>query len=247
MQILRTLAAVLSLSLVACAGGAPDHATSPANPSRTAIHARPVSPTPTPRVVPTAAPDRDRQRAALRARRQHHLEVLASYRAAGVFPINTSTPGDGHFLIDDRGTLCAVANLIATDGHRDQIVAAAQIDNGLRFGELSSGPFVDWILTSGFSQEEIARIQAPAPYVGNDPELILEPMAQPPVIAANLATARWLEAIEQALRADEAGLEVALDRLAGRPELVASLFAAPSSQPVVATASVRFASPPPAR
>lgn len=203
---------------------------------------------------PTAAPVVRRSpsdaelRAALVARRAHHLDVLRAYREAGVFPINTTVPGDGHFLIDEHGTLCAVANLIAQDGHKDLIVVAARTDNGLLFGDVKGGPIHDWILTSGFTQEEIARIQVPAPYVGDQPTIQpddpVEPAPQPepsPIELASAKVSAYLLAIESELRGN-AGIDTALARLQAHPELIAQVL---SPVPGPAVAAVHFAAPPP--
>ena len=203
----------------------------------------------TPAAEPTSvsvvhhAPSEADLRAALIARRQHNLDVLRAYREAGVFPINTTVPGEGHFLIDDFGTLCAVANLIAQDGHRDLIVVASRTDNALLFGEIKSGPFHDWILTSGLTQEEIARIQAPAPYVGPEPEIRPQDPINPepsPIELANAQVRDYLIAIEAELRSN-AGIDTALARIEMHPELVAQVLDG-TPGPAVAT---RFAQPPP--
>lgn len=223
--------ALLSVSAAACA-----RAAAPA-----------VEPAPAP--VVRRSPSEAEIRAALVARRAHHLDVLRAYREAGVFPINTTVPGDGHFLIDDHGTLCAVANLIAEDGHRDLIVVASRTDNGLLFGDVKSGPIHDWILTSGFTQEEIARIQVPAPYVGEQPVIVpddpVEPRPEPapsPVELANAKVSAYLLAIEAELRTG-AGIDTALARLQSHPDLVARVLA---DAPAPAVVAVRFAQPPPA-
>lgn len=164
-----------------------------------------------------AASAGDDPRTILRARRQHHLDVLRAYRDAGVFPLNTSLAGDGHFLIDARGTLCAVANLIAQDGLRPLVVQAAGENNALLFAEVQDGPFHDWILTSGFTREEIARIQAPAPPVADFPEVTPSPRL---VAAANRRVTAYLAAVERALRDEtDAGLDLAIRRLAARQDL----------------------------
>jgi hypothetical protein len=223
--------ALLSVSAAACARAAAPVA----EPTQVAV----VHPAPTDAEL----------RAALVARRAHHLDVLRAYRDAGVFPINTTVPGDGHFLIDEHGTLCAVANLIAQDGHKDLIVIAARTDNGLLFGDVKSGPIHDWILTSGFTQEEIARIQVPAPYVGDQPVVQpddpIQPAPQPepsPIELANAKVSAYLLAIESELRAN-AGIDTALARLQAHPELIADLM---WSQPGPAVVAVHFAEPPPA-
>jgi hypothetical protein len=242
---MRTLPALLAavLSLAACVhDGAP--ATREATAARPVAHA--VAAGAQAPAMPPAAPSRDQLRAALRARRQHHLDVLHAYREAGIFPINRDTPGDGHYLIDPSGTLCAVANLIAQDGHMDLIAAASQNDNALLFGDVHDGPLMAWILTSGFSQEEIARIQVPAPYVGDEP-MIPEPAEDPAVLAANQKVSAYLTDIEATLRANQdAGIELAVSRLLDHPDLAFAMLApAPTTEPVV-TADARFATPPPA-
>jgi hypothetical protein len=221
--------ALLSVSAAACATAA-----APA-----------AEPQPVP-VVHCSPSDSD-LRAALIARRSHHLDVLRAYREAGVFPINTTIPGEGHFLIDDLGTLCAVANLIAQDGNRDLIVVASRTDNALLFGNVKSGPIHDWILTSGFTQEEIARIQAPAPYVGEQPTIRPDDPVQPnpepsPIELANAKVSAYLLAIEAELR-ENAGIDTALARLQAHPDLMAAVL---NDVPGPAVASVRFAQPPPA-
>jgi hypothetical protein len=152
-------------------------------------------------------------------------------------------PGEGHFLIDDFGTLCAVANLIAQDGNRDLILVASRTDNGLLFGDVKSGPIHDWILTSGFTHEEMARIQVPAPYVGPEPEIRPQDPINPEPSPIELASAQvrdYLIAIEAELQSG-AGIDTALARLESHPELVARVLGGANS-PAVAT---RFAQPPP--
>ncbi len=222
--------ALLSVSAVACSRAA-------ATPT--------AEPTPAP--VVRRSPSDAELRAALVARRSHHLDVLRAYRDAGVFPINTTVVGDGHFLIDDNGTLCAVANLIAQDGHKDLIVVASRTDNGLLFGDVKSGPIHDWILTSGFTQEEIGRIQVPAPYVGDQPVVQpddpIQPAPEPsPIELANAKVSAYLLAIESELRAN-AGIDTALARLQAHPELIAQVL---SPEPGPAVAAIHFAEPPPA-
>jgi hypothetical protein len=225
--------ALLSVSAAACA-----RAAAPA-----------AEPTPAP--VVRRSPSDAELRAALVARRTHHLDVLRAYHEAGVFPINTTVPGDGHFLIDEHGTLCAVANLIAKDGHEDLILVAARTDNGLLFGDVKSGPIHDWILTSGFTQEEIARIQVPAPYIGDQPQVRpddpVEPAPAPapepepaPVELASAKVRAYLLAIEAELRGN-AGVDLALARLQEHPELIAEVLRA---EPGPAVAAIRFAAPP---
>jgi hypothetical protein len=186
-------------------------------------------------IVEQKSPTSAELRAALVARRQHNLAVLRAYREAGQFPRNFTVEGDGHFLIDGRGVLCAVANLIAMDGHRDRIVSASAENNGLLFAEVKSGFFHDWILTSGFTSEEISRIQAPAPPI-SEHDLIVDPDAA--VLAADAVVRDYLIAVEAEL-GQGAGIELALARLDGRADLIAELMS-----PTPTVASLRFAQPP---
>ncbi|HUS67920.1 MAG TPA: hypothetical protein VMZ28_25465 [Kofleriaceae bacterium] len=203
-----------------------------------------------------SAPSRAAIRAALAARRAHHLEVLHAYRTTGIFPHNSTQPGEGHFLIDPRGVLCAVANLIAQDGHRDLIDDASRTDNGLLFASVERGPFHDWILSSGFTREEIGRIQVPAPYVGPMPEELIpvqpgpepapapRPIAVDPFAAADMQVAAYLDAIESTLRAStDAALDLAVAALAERPDLAVAIVRDPAPAPD-AVATIRFAQPP---
>jgi hypothetical protein len=62
---------------------------------------------------------------------------------------------------DDDGRLCAVANLIHADGRDDLVDDVAAHDNDLQIADVHDGPLYDWVLDSGLTQEELARIQLP--------------------------------------------------------------------------------------
>ena len=94
------------------------------------------------------------------------VERLEAYAAAGRFPLNLTQPTPSHQLKDSNGTYCAVANLVVQDGLGDEIDARSKTDNALLFGDVKDGQLYSWILTSGLTQEEVAAIQAPAPYTG---------------------------------------------------------------------------------
>lgn len=235
----RTLRAglvCLALSLVAGSAAAAPTATSGAGPASAGVE---------------KVPSRAQVRAALLARRRHNLAVLHAYRVAGVFPINTTQPGEGHFLVDAHGTFCAVANLIVRDGHRDLIMAASRRNNALLFGDVKDGAIRDWILTSGFTQAEIARIQVPAPYVER-PRPPIQPPKLDPIARANRSVSRYLAGIERTLRMQEkTGLDQAVDVLMVRPDLAVALVhpVGPATGTRVAEArpARHFAAPPPAR
>ena len=80
---------------------------------------------------------------------------------AGVFPINDVQPGALNVFMGPSGHLCAVANLMAFDGEGAMVDATAAATNYVRLADVHEGALYDWILASGFTQEEIARIQEP--------------------------------------------------------------------------------------
>lgn len=115
---------------------------------------------------PTPAPDRASPdpaavRATLAERRRAHLDELRRYVAAGEFPVNTYQPGFLNVFQDGEGHLCAVANLMRFDGELEMVQATAASTNFVALRDVHEGPLHDWILASGFTQEEIAMIQEP--------------------------------------------------------------------------------------
>jgi len=100
-------------------------------------------------------------RAQLAARRKTQIERLHAYAANGVFPKNRVSQMPLNVFRDEDGHLCAVANLVELDGKHALVDQTAKTNNFVRVAEQSSGELHDWVLTSGFTKEEIARIQAP--------------------------------------------------------------------------------------
>lgn len=115
-----------------------------------------------------ARAERQRVRAELASARRRHLGMLRRYANAMAFPVNTYEPGMLNVFVDDDGHICAAANLIARDGQRDLVQRTAAQDNYLRLAEVVGGPLMDWMLSSGFTQEEIARIQEPYMYIDEE-------------------------------------------------------------------------------
>lgn len=162
-------------------------------------------------------------RAKLATHREEQIARLEAYAAAGTFPLNVTSAAPLHQLKDASGTYCAVANLAVKDGLQDVIDAESKTHNDLLFGELKDGQLYSWILTSGLTQEELAQIQAPAPYVG-DGEMgpIPQPMPGPvPTVPAKELQAKLdlqahFRAMEAQLTANtDASLDVAANRLEG--------------------------------
>lgn len=167
------------------------------------------------------ARERARVRAELASARRRHLGMLRRYANAMAFPVNTYEPGMLNVFVDDEGHICAAANLIARDGQRDLVQRTAAQDNYLRLAEVVGGPLMDWMLSSGFTQEEIARIQEPYEYIDE---------AQPPRDAQRALEAEkqrvrmvLLQVARELERTTDASLEVATERL-----LAARAAAAPT-------------------
>ena len=112
--------------------------------------------------------DSKTMREQLAARRSEKIARLHAYAAKGVFPRNVVSKMPINVFRDGDGHLCAVANLVDLDGKHALVDQTARTDNFVRVAEQSSGELHDWVLTSGFTKEEIARIQAPYMPVQND-------------------------------------------------------------------------------
>jgi hypothetical protein len=159
----------------------------------------------------TRLPEPAAVRAQLAARRTVHLGRLLAYADAGVFPANDVRPGPLNVFIDRAGHLCAAANLMALDGQRALVVAAASDDNFVVLGNVKSGALYDWMLASGFTQEEIAMIQEPY-------------MFEPDPQAEQQRLQGVLRGVHAVLQANtDKSLDLAVARLTARPDLVASL------------------------
>ncbi len=216
-----TLATALALIVGACGQTPP--------PAQPVAHNDPVV-APAPEPDPAPAVDLVAVRDALAARRQVNLDRLLAYANAGVFPLNRHSDGPLNVMIDEDGHICAAANLIALDGHEDLVRAMAAKNNFVVLRDVHSGPIYDWMMTSGFTQEEIAMIQEPYMPIVEEPAP--EPN-QPPVIAQDWATkerARLqgvLRGVHSVLVANsDKSLGLAMQRLEAQPALMASFATA---------------------
>lgn len=95
----------------------------------------------------------------LRSRRERHIEHLYEYVEARVFPENSYVEGRTPVFRDAKGTTCAVAYLMLRSGAGDLVDSIARSRNFIRVMEIQEGPALDWILSSGLTQEECALIQ----------------------------------------------------------------------------------------
>jgi len=105
------------------------------------------------------------------ARRRAALDHLAGYRRAGVFPRRTEDafPGRRPRFIDDRGTHCAVGELMRATGYG---ALAARVDATQEYAyvkDLEDPEVRAWARRFGFTLEELAMIQPSyAPPLGRD-------------------------------------------------------------------------------
>ena len=161
-------------------------------------------------------------RDALLRARERNLEYFRAYQKAGVFPSNTFQPNKLNVWRDADGHFCAAATMIRDNGLFDLVDRVADQNNFIRLADVTQGPLMDFILTSGFTQEEIAMIQEPF-----DP--VTEPRKQPaePIVvdarlraAENARLRAKYKQVERALvKNEQKNLDLAVDRLMKHPDL----------------------------
>lgn len=200
---------IVLLMFAACAGRATPATTPDAQPEPI------VRPDDPPDIEPEV--DADALRALLTDRRAQQIERLRAYSARGIFPRNTFSDHIINVFRDELGTLCAVANLIALDGHDALVDETARTNNFVRFADLTGGPLHEWILTSGFTQAELAAIQLPDMPIRDEPDF---PITEQQRLRQHLMT------MEVQLNNDsQRSIEAMLALLLEHPELHAELTA----------------------
>ena len=193
-MIRRLAASLLSLSLLTTAAAAQDFAQPPASAE---LH----------------APSRALILRALRARRDTTLARFHAYRTNGVFPHDFVARTTQNIWRDIDGHFCAAATIMLGDS-KALVVDTANAQNYVKLGEVQSGPLLDWILTSGLTQVEVATIQEPF----EGPREV--PHDRSWQVAEDARLSKEYARIEQSLRAnDDDSLAQAADRLAGDPAL----------------------------
>jgi len=105
----------------------------------------------------------------LAQRRALNIARLHDYRMASVYPHNRVVPGQANVFIDEDGRHCAVANLMRLDGEDELVALTAATNNLVVLADVHDGPLNDWMLSSGFTRDEIARIQEPYFFEIEDP------------------------------------------------------------------------------
>jgi hypothetical protein len=110
----------------------------------------------------------------LEHKRQIQISRLRAYATRGVFPANTDFVGQRvPYFVDNFGTACAVGHLMLEDGKREVVEDVRRNNNHVRIRDIKNGPVLDWIINSGLTQEECARIQ-PAYEFENNAEYRLQ-------------------------------------------------------------------------
>ncbi len=180
-------------------------------------------------VEPAVVVDRAAVRAKLLEQRAANLERFRAYYKARSYPSNVYTPGLANVWRDQDGRYCAAATILRASG---QVALAAQIaeqHNSIKLAGVTSGPLLDWILTSGLTQAELALIQRPFRPVTHRPELRPEtPIAVDPGLRAaeTRRLAKLYAEIDAKLVASQlTNLEAAVDRLMQHPQLAAAFLA----------------------
>jgi hypothetical protein len=162
--------------------------------------------------------ERGRLRDQLAAHRTQEMERLREYARAGAFPVNTTHGPTGHFFKDSLGHYCAVANLVHQDGRDEVVDEVVRTNNALVVSDVHAGALYDWMLTSGLTQEELARIQRPAPMVFLPAKarsaVVPEAIALPSEDKMRTDLRAELDAVEEELLRDtDRSLDLAVERL----------------------------------
>jgi hypothetical protein len=172
--------------------------------------------------------DRDAVRAKLVEQRAANLARFRAYYRAKVYPSNVYKPGALNVWRDQDGHFCAAATIIRASGETALVDKVADQNNFIRLVDVKQGPLMDWMLTSGFTQEELVMIQKPFRPVAERP--IPDPdttVAIEPTLRAK-ETARLFEVYKDVdaklVKAQKASLERAVDRLMAHPELAEKLL-----------------------
>ena len=172
--------------------------------------------------------DRAAIRAKLAKNRAANLARFRVYQKKGTFPNNTYTDGKLNVWQDQFGNLCAAATIMKLSGQHDLVASVADQNNFIKLGDVTSGPLLDWILTSGLTQAEIAAIQEPMMGVNDEP--MMEPV-QPIIVNKQMrrledkrlvATYKLVE--QQIIKNRNKSLDAATDRLLANPDLAASFL-----------------------
>jgi hypothetical protein len=101
----------------------------------------------------------DRWHQALAGARLFEITRLREYSATGRFPRNHRIFNRTPIFIDESKTPCAVGYLMQRSGHSALANQIAKTNNHVYIEHIKEGPAYEWILLSGLTQDECARIQ----------------------------------------------------------------------------------------
>jgi hypothetical protein len=180
------------------------------------------------RVAPRRTLDRATVRAALVQARSRNLSAFRDYQKAGVFPSNTFKGKKLNVWLDADGHFCAAATIIKASGQDDLVNQVAEQNNFIRLADVKQGPLMDWILTSGFTQDEIAAIQEPfMPVMRPQPEPVAPILVDNKLRKAEDARllAKYKQVDKALVKNASKSLDKATDRLMKNPTLAWQLIA----------------------
>ncbi len=160
--------------------------------------------------------DRATIRAKLAEQRAANLARFRAYQQGGVFPSNTFDARKLNVWMDADGHLCAAATIINASGKTDLVQQVADQTNFIRLGDVKQGPLMDWILTSGLTQDEIAAIQEPFLPVYRE-----QPIVEPKLRSAENARLfkKYKQVTAMIEKNQKKSLDLAVDRLMKRQDL----------------------------
>jgi hypothetical protein len=183
-----------------------------------------TQPDSTPRISAAA---RARLRKVLASRRAKNVAAFRAYASRGMFPHNFTISGPLNVWIDEEGRMCAAATMMFKSGAKSLVRQTGRTNNFIRLGDVTDGALMDWMLTSGLTQSEVAMIQEP--FMGRpEPEPGEPPMGSVEWRTAEDARlkARYAEIVATLVTSPDASIDAAIDTLASRPDLVAKLLKA---------------------
>lgn len=174
--------------------------------------------------------DRAAIRAKLAKNRAANLARFRVYQRKGVFPNNTYTDGKLNVWRDAFGNLCAAATIIQLSGNADLVQRTGAQNNFIRLADVTDGPLMDWILTSGLTQDEIAAIQEPMMRVTHEP--VMEPSPEPILVDRRMRriedrrlVRKYRQVDAQIVKHRTRSLDAATDRLLANPTLARQFLA----------------------
>jgi hypothetical protein len=110
----------------------------------------------------------------LRRQREFLLTRLEEYAARGSFPHNHVLPYQNPIFIDPHGTACAVGQLIIDSGHRALAERIAREHEREYLLEMRDAELAAWVASSGFTADELSRIQPGYTYYADEYAVVAE-------------------------------------------------------------------------